>query len=715
MRTIYGWKFMLTIALPLLLASLSVTLLTFELIGRVSTGANIEDRQRTTEIVKSALAAAQKQLSNIATDNAYWDDAARNAYGAVDEAWVDETWGVSSESGVNYDLIMVVDRQKPQPVSGYRWGKPYSPKIKDYYSGKLDNLLDILPQTMVTADAMATTLNTPDGMAVVAAAPIIATSDDLKISSTQPRYLVLVKFLTPEYLAAIGDQYVIKDLRLNTGAVPGEGEPVLDVSGVPVATLLWSDRRPGDIARAAVMSKAVPTLGFMALVMLGIGLLCWRMVRHIARREAVARHDALHDSLTGLPNRTALFGGIEDLAKRTDVPVVVAFADLDGFKEVNDTYDHATGDRLIRAVSAGLSHLADGRGTVYRLGGDEFVLLFSGPDAQEAARSTAERFIDFLRVPFDFEGRQASVGASIGIAGSGVGPLDANELMRRADIAMYRAKSGGKNRCCAYSPEFDIERVDNNAIALELRDIISRRTIAINYQPVVDARTRGIVSVEALARWPSDSPRKIGPDRFIRVAEASGLIDDFGDLILAKACQDAANWPGLRLSVNISPVQLKNPAFVQKTLRTIAESGIDPRRVELEITEGTLVEDVAKAKQIFQVLQNAGVRIALDDFGTGFSSIGYLRQFNFDRIKIDKSLIDQILSGSAEQHIVQGTMLMASGLTAAVTAEGVEREEQIDVLRLTGCREMQGYFFFRPMSAEALTEIMAEPRFAIAV
>ena len=707
MRAFYNWKFALTIALPLVLASVAVSILTFDLIGRVSTGSNIEDHQRTREIVSSALDAVQQQLANNVADNAYWDDAARNLYGEVNEDWVSQTWRDSSEGGVIYDFALVVDRGLPEAVTGYRKGMAFKPVTTDYFSGKLDLLLDRLPQDFAAPATKSAIINTKDGLAVVAASPILSTSADVVIDAAKPRFLVFVKFLTPEYVKSIGSQYVLQDLKLSLpGTLEDDSEAMYDWQGVAFANAQWADRRPGDAARAAVTRKAALTLGFMALVMFGVGFLCWRLIRAIAQREQEARNEALHDTLTGLSNRAALHEEIERLSKLPGTTAFVAFADLDGFKEVNDTYDHATGDWLIRVVAEGLRHLTKNQGMVCRLGGDEFVVLFTGKDAEKQSCQFARHFIEFLRVPFDLEGRQASVGVSIGIAGWSDAALESHELMRRADIAMYKAKTTGKNRYCVYLPSFDSERVENLDIAQELREIIATRTLDVAYQPVVDASTRQIVSVEALARWPLTSPRKITPDRFIRVAETCGLIDDLGDLILAKACADASRWPKLRLAVNVSTVQLKNPKFVQRTLGTISASGIDPARIEIEITETTLMDDIPKAQEIFAALRAAGLRIALDDFGTGYSSIGYLRQFKFDRIKIDRSLVDQVISGSAEQHIVQGTMLMAAGLTAAVTAEGVEHEEQINVLRLTGCHELQGFLFYKPMPAAEISTIL---------
>jgi diguanylate cyclase (GGDEF)-like protein len=462
------------------------------------------------------------------------------------------------------------------------------------------------------------------------------------------------------------------------------------------------------VAGASVVKKAALVLSFLALVMVGIALLCWRLIHKVAERENAARHDAMHDALTGLPNRSALHMEIDRLSKVESGAVAIAFADLDGFKDVNDTYDHETGDRLIRAVAAGLSCLMAGKGDVFRLGGDEFVILLHGHGAETRANTIADTMIAFLSKPFDIDGRMATVGASIGIASVPAGRLASRELMRRADVAMYRAKDAGKNRYYVYDPQFDGDRDRDLRIASDLRTILDEGRLAIAYQPIVDAHSRKAVAIEALARWPVTPGPAVAPDKFIAVAEAHGLIDQLGEAILVKACADLRQWPDVRLSVNVSPVQLRNPNFVKRTLETITAHGLDYSRVELEITESVLVQDIPGARAIFQKLREAGLHIALDDFGTGFSSINYLRQFNFDRIKIDKSLIGKVLSGGTEQNIVHGTMLMANGLAAGVTAEGVEYEEQVNLLRLCGCDEMQGYLFSRPKSAEEISR-MFEP------
>ena len=275
---------------------------------------------------------------------------------------------------------------------------------------------------------------------------------------------------------------------------------------------------------------------------------------------------------------------------------------------------------------------------------------------------------------------------------------------------MYRAKANGKNRYCIYDESFDTERNENLSIAEELKQIIATGTLGIEFQPVINARSGQIAGVEALARWPMSSLRRVAADKFIAIAETSGLINVLGELILDRACRAAQAWPELRLAVNISAIQLNDPNFVKRALAVLATHGIAPNRVEFEITETSLIHDADKASTVFKALQLAGIKIALDDFGTGFSSIGYLRRFHFDRIKIDKSIISKVLSNPGELAIVQGTLLVARGLSAEVTAEGVECEDEVNILRLAGCTELQGFYFYKSMDAKAISALLSKTR-----
>jgi diguanylate cyclase (GGDEF)-like protein len=705
-----GLKFVLTIAVPLLLASLGVFYLTTDLIGRVSTGANQEDHERTKQVVESAFKASQQQLANITTDNSFWDDAVRNIYGTPNLEWATTSWGDASESGINYDMAFVVDRSQSETLVGFQSGKEFKANIGTYFTGKLDALLDQLKTQPSNHEAKSSIMQTRDGLAIVAAAPILPTSTDILIPQASPRFLVMVKIMSPEHLSALETQYVIEDLRIKPAAVAAD-LILTDQSGEMTAAVMWKDRKPGDIVKSSVISKALLILSFLGLAVGLVALRCWSLLGMTIAGENKARYEALHDLLTGLPNRAALHVEIDRIVKLESNSVAIAFADLDGFKEVNDSYGHDVGDQLIIEVAKEFQKIAGESGIVCRLGGDEFVFVLHGANAESRACDLASETIRFLGTAFDLNGRMACVGASIGIASSINTNAKADELMRRADIAMYKAKENGKNRYVVFNAEFDVARNEEIEITTELREILKSDLLEVAYQPIVDAQSRKIVAVEALARWPASSTRRLTPDRFIAIAERQGLINDLGDIILAKACAAASHWPELRVSINISTVQLQNPNFVTRTLKTIKESGIAYSRVELEITEGTLVSDIEVAQRIFDELRATGIQIALDDFGTGFSSIGYLRQFSFDRIKIDRSLINKVLLGSSEQQIVQGTMLMANGLAATVTAEGVELEDQVDILRLSGCNEMQGYYFFRPMPAAELSRILAKLSF----
>ncbi len=701
-------RYAVAIFLPLLIASVVVVMLTLDLVARVSVGANIEDRKRSLQTVESALSSAQQNLGRFVSDNAYWDAAARASYGTLDDSWLSESFATSTEDGSSYDIVLVVDRQADAALGGYKSGESFKPDIVEYFGPKLHRLVQLFPEDLEYHDPEVSIMKTADGLAIVAVSPIVPTTEGLLAPTERPRYLVMLRMLTNSFVQILADQYVVQDLTLNEVKQGESGMAVRDLLGDTVAYAFWVDRRPGDIAKGEVTQRATFALGLLGVVMATLGVACWVLFRKLSRREMQARYAALHDALTGLPNRSALSGELGRLMSRPELPVLLAFIDLDGFKEVNDTYDHATGDRLILAVARGLLVLA-GDSMVCRLGGDEFVVLFTGDNIAARGQEFATDLIEFVKAPFDFEGRLAAVGASIGIATRQDESVDEAELMRRADVAMYKAKHDGKNRSRIYTPEFDYERDENLIIERELRSILAEDRLLIVYQPVFDGRTRQMIGVEALARWPEDSAISVSPDRFVQIAERRGLIDDLGHSILHKACRDVRRWPGLKISVNVSPVQLRNPDFVEQTLALVASSGVAAERFELEVTETLLVDDAPRAKRIFEELKRAGVSIALDDFGAGYSSIGYLREFGFDRVKIDRSLVKDVCGGAENARIVRGTLLIASALGLAITAEGIESEDLLNEMLRFGCTDMQGFFLSKPLDASEIDQLLLEP------
>ena len=699
--------FLTLVVLPLLLAGGGTIWLTADLVSRLSTGANSQDHKRTAEVVESALEAGRQQLANLIADNANWDDAAANAYAArINPDFVVSAWGDPSATGVNYDAVMVVDADAKTQIAYVR-GEASAGQAQDYFKGHLPDLLRRLPQSSAEFKSTADIIETAAGPAIVAVGNIVPTTEDLVPPASPPRFLVFWKFMTPDYVSAIGSKFVVKNLAFvpQDKAAPGD-VLVTSAAGETLGAMQWQDRRPGDLALTNVLPKAYLMLMLLIGVMAAIAVLSWRQYRLISEREARAQRDAREDALTRLPNRNALMESLTALLLQPE-PVAVTFVDLDGFKDVNDTYDHETGDRLIMAVAAGLTVLTPEAHLISRIGGDEFVIVHAGQGAEESAKATAARIISFLGDPVEIGGRMAQVGASIGIAVAAGNAATASEVMRRADVAMYAAKSAGKNRFCLFDAAMDNSRDETAEIASELQRILAEGRLEIAYQPIIDATTMQVAAVEALARWPQSSQLKIGPDRFIPVAETAGLIDRLGEAILEKACRDAAQWPGIRVSVNVSPLQLRHPHFAQRTLAIIDRCGIARNRIEIEVTEGTMIDNIRRLQPLFETLRKAGVSVALDDFGSGYSSIAYLRELHFDRIKIDRSLTKSILSSEVARNMIQATGLIAAGIKAQVTAEGVESGDEVALLRLAGCSEYQGYFFGRPQPASAITESLA--------
>jgi diguanylate cyclase (GGDEF)-like protein len=702
MRGFTGFRFLLAIAMPLLLASTGAINLTHDLLNEVASAGNEAEHTRNKKVLEEALKQANDSLGKLALQNAKWSEAAAQTKDKIDPKWFQDTWGGFDGVRQGYDMVAVLDNDG-RVIAGKAKDESVDQTLSSVGNASATRLSDLIPKNWSGREFVSGFANTPFGPAVVAFAPIVEPATNNRPNG---RVLFMGHQLTRDVLSGMEKQLLIGGLAVTPVAAKGNYAVALpSPDGKAALALAWEDRDFGGMVTSAAWVKASAVLTFLILVMTGIGLVCWRLVQNLVSNEERAMHDALHDHLTGMPNRQALLSKMKDVRETSKQPYALAFADLDGFKEVNDSYGHHIGDRLICMVAAGVTTLSSHAALSTRMGGDEFVVMFSGADCVAQAEAYCVQLIRLLAQPFDMDGRLASVGASIGVA-ENTGELEDSEVLRRADVAMYKAKTDGKNRHRLYDASLDNEREENLSIANELKDIIKANALEIEFQPVVSAKTLHVTGVEALARWPKTSSRHVGADRFITVAESFGLIDALGMLILHKACEAARAWPSLRLAVNISAVQLNNPHFVSKALDVLHSHGIPTNRVEFEITETSLIGDTDRAKQVFKALQMAGAKVALDDFGSGFSSIGYLRAFNFDRIKIDKSIVNKVLSSPQELAILQGALLVARGLSAEVTAEGVEIDEEVPVLRLAGVTELQGHYFHKPMSARAVTQLI---------
>jgi diguanylate cyclase (GGDEF)-like protein/PAS domain S-box-containing protein len=442
----------------------------------------------------------------------------------------------------------------------------------------------------------------------------------------------------------------------------------------------------------------------------------------ITGRKELEEHlqrEATLDPLTKLSNRTVFLDRLThalERSKRREENIAVLFMDLDNFKVVNDSLGHEAGDTLLVAVGERLRANLRPGDTIARLGGDEFgVLLEDVAGGLKDAQRTAQRIIESLRTPFALGSREVAVTASIGIASNISSPGYSEDLMRNADAAMYRAKHKGKAHYEVFDPSMYERALERLEIEHDLRRATEHGELAIHYQPKVEFATGEICGMEALARWEHPESGPISPSKFIPVAEETGMIIPLGRWILREACRQAREWhelyadsPPLNVSVNLSPKQVEHPGLIEEVANALRETGLKPSALELEITESVLMEDTSSAIITLQKLKGLGVKLSVDDFGTGYSSLSYLKRFPIDYLKIDRSIIDGLEQDPKDTAVAEAAITLAHALGGKVVAEGVQTEEQLDRLRRMGCDFAQGFYFWKPLLAEAASEVLSK-------
>ncbi|HEY1931587.1 MAG TPA: EAL domain-containing protein [Acetobacteraceae bacterium] len=415
---------------------------------------------------------------------------------------------------------------------------------------------------------------------------------------------------------------------------------------------------------------------------------------------------ALHDSLTNLANRALLLDRLQEALARVG-EVAVLFIDLDRFKEVNDTLGHRAGDMLLRFVASRLSNSFRQSDTLGRLGGDEFAVVLT-PGSHEAAAAAARQIIDVLGRRFEIDGHDVTIGASVGIALAPADGADRDTLVKNADLALYAAKADGRGTFRFFEQTMQDRLRVRRALETDLRSAIALQRLELFYQPLVSTRTGTVAGLEALMRWRDPDRGMVPPSEFIPVAEASGLIVPLGAWSIERACADLALLPPhLRVAVNLSAVQFGSDALLPTVRDCIAAAGVAPGRLELEVTESTLMHDTARAVAVLDALRAEGVRIAMDDFGTGYSSLSYIRNFPFDKVKIDKSFIDDLGQPRGSDAIVRAVAGIANSLGIETVAEGVERLDQYRRVAAEGCDLVQGFLFSRPVPLEDVPRVVA--------
>jgi len=553
-------------------------------------------------------------------------------------------------------------------------------------------------------------INIRDRLTLLSAIPIG------EASAGPSPFVLTMRTVDQAMLAHIGQRLQLADLRM----VGGEHEPAghntyefVDSNNARIVRFAWLPQKPG----AEILESVIP---FIGIALAGFTILAGLVLRYMRNTAAIItagenrlRYLALHDPLCGLPNRNFFSDRLESTiadVKRALLPsAAVFYIDLDHFKDVNDTLGHPVGDELIRNVTLRVSNMMRGDDLVARLGGDEFAVITAAPSDHVTLHEIANRMIATLCAPYSISGHTIVIGASIGIAVIDQRSGGSADIMRYADMALYRAKNEGRNRACIYDAVMDADLSQRKLVEQDLRETIANDGLKVLYQPIFNASGDKVIGVEALARWLHPTRGYIPPSEFIPIAEYSGLIIELGASVLRQACLDGLAWPGITLSVNVSPLQFRRLDFVSMVERILAETGFDPKQLELELTETTLLGNVESAEAAMLQLKALGVRFALDDFGTGYSSLLYLRRFPFDKLKIDKSFVHSIEKAADAAAIVHAVVSLGRGLGMKVTAEGVETAEQHLFLRAAGVHYMQGFRFGRPVEPAEIAARIATP------
>lgn len=674
-------------AVVILLSTGLIAGLLLTAIMRMREGANQIDQQRAMDAALAASHSFQQSLAATVRDNAEWDDAFEAIKSDDALKWIGENWGEVSADYPLYDGVIVTAPDGDVTVA-YLKGKIVD--ARSLIGGALDLQLS---QAKVSGREPAMNYISIDGqIALIGSLNIqpYTPSNDYKAYSQ----LSFFKFLSGNVIAQTASEHQLPGLHLTP--LPPEdlsSIPLNGPDGAPLAFLSWPRADPGNTIyyeiRPNLLASAILFLLFLIFIV-------FKGSRETSRLRATAEdaHErATRDSLTGLLNRSGL---IEVLASAS-MPSTLHLIDLDGFKGVNDAWGHAVGDELLKMVARRLHTCHPDVRHAARFGGDEFAILQSGV---VASADFGASIVSVLAQPFEIGDRVIEIGGSIGYAPASdtVSPL---ELMRRADMALYRAKEDGRGRTRGYTESLDTERAQLTTLEHQLRDAIVREKINPMFQPLVSATTSEICGVEALARWETETG-PVSPEIFIPLAERSGLIDALGMHILVASVKAIKEFPKIGLSVNVSPVQLCNPEFAGRVISALDLEFFDPGRLTLEITEGVLISNPDQAKRAISALKAHGVKFALDDFGCGFASIGALRQFGFDRMKIDRSLVWAVNDVDRGAAILDATIALATALKIPVTAEGIETAEQAQILRSAGCDQLQGYLVGKPVWIEEL-------------
>lgn len=672
--------------------------------------------ERQHKLVSLALSQSVTAIAIDQEASTLWDDAViRTRQRPLDLQWLDNNLGVWFNSYYSHDETYLLD-PGDRPVYAMQAGVRARPAA----FGRVDEaalplarslrkrlaISHVAPEGSVGQTIGASEFRAIDGRpAIISLKPIVSETGEIEQQPGREYLHVSVRYLDRSFLTDLSRLYDIDAPRFSWVAGGAASVPVGGTRSAPLGYILWSPFEPGEEVEdwmTPALFGALSVIGFVISLLLARN---WRGRMELEASRAQAQHLAFHDSLTGLPNRALFDDRLEHALARRASQTAVLLLDLDRFKNVNDTLGHQAGDALIREFGMRLAALTRDGDTISRLGGDEFAILLEGAGPHDV-HQLAKRILKDVGRPFEILGSQVHVGVSIGIALSSEAGADRLEIVRKADIALYRAKDAGRNGYCLFNASMDETVKLRSMIEDELRQALANgKGLCVHYQPQV-GQGGEVVGLEALVRWDHPSRGLIAPEQFVPVAEESGLIVALGEWVLLQACLASRRWPDLFVAVNLSPFQLRAHGFFDSLMRIVRGAGANPSAIQLEVTERVLLDDDAAVKEVLSALRSAGYTIVLDDFGTGYSSLSYLRRFEVDKIKIDRSFVQHLGEASESGAIVTAVLALGHALGLSVAAEGVETAEQQIFLDVAGCKEMQGYHFSRPLPPDELARLL---------
>ncbi len=534
-----------------------------------------------------------------------------------------------------------------------------------------------------------------------------------------PNHIVAVRKLDREFLRTMGEALLLKDVAFSVTTPTSPGGNALqlnDAHGKQLGWLSWKSPPASAILTDKVRPLFMVYLAFLLAVIGGgwaIVADLLRTMKRLTRSERQAQHSAMHDAMTGLPNRpcflTQLQRALEDAERsQSGLLIAVAYFDLDNFKTINDTLGHHIGDELVCEVARRARAELPKNDFIARIGGDEFVITRCIQDVDNIDSLIGEDVLHLFTRPFEIGGHVIDVSASCGVSWAPDHGTDAGDLLRSADVALYRAKQRGRARWRAFTPDMLSQLHARRELEIDLRVALAEDRLQMVYQPLVEAAKGTIVGFEALVRWNDPARGNVSPDVFVQIAEQSGLMTILGDCVLRWTFADIAQWHGKFFSINLSPVQIMARGFIENLQAQVEHYGVDPSQVIFEVTEGVLMERSNHVLAVLREIKAMGFRIALDDFGTGFSSLSYLRSFPFDYIKVDKSFVQNIENDVDALAILRAIVSLGLSLNMKVVAEGVETMLQRQLVQAAGCQLMQGHLFWQAMASDQVSELLGD-------